>query len=291
MKDVKSPKQVEEVKREYFKMNINSRLDSNFTLEDESEKQRFLELCKYVATILSLGQIFKSQGSTNRGLCHLKHVLYFIYLVGWPVRGAFPSFWIFFVATAVSLLQRKLSLTRKSDSFLHMLLADEECMHGIWFLTYLLLGAQMKVFVDLMFLVWAFLNTMEWFDFLIMKYPSFPIIGLFANLIKMTQDNTTYIVQLKNYVEIALVPVSLCGWTLAWCAPVLGIILVQAIRIKYLGSFFTKKALIDCDEKLLNYLPGFIYESVVTRTKVFLSGLSGVKESLENEEKNQMSNV
>ena len=60
MKDVSSPKQVEEIKREYFKMNINSRLDTEFTLDSEPEKQRFLEMCKYVATILSLGQIFKS---------------------------------------------------------------------------------------------------------------------------------------------------------------------------------------------------------------------------------------
>ena len=59
MKDTLQPKQKEEIKREYFKMNVNSRLDTNFTFDTESDKNKFLEICKYVGSILSLGQIFK----------------------------------------------------------------------------------------------------------------------------------------------------------------------------------------------------------------------------------------
>ena len=55
MKDIQSPKQKEEIKREYFKMNVNQRLDTSFTFETEIEKQQFLDVCKYVGSILSLG--------------------------------------------------------------------------------------------------------------------------------------------------------------------------------------------------------------------------------------------
>ena len=60
MKDVKAPKQVEEIKREYFKMNVNSHLNTAFILETDDEKAEFLDYCRYIGTILSLGAIFKT---------------------------------------------------------------------------------------------------------------------------------------------------------------------------------------------------------------------------------------
>ena len=77
-----------------------------------------------------------------------------------------------------------------------------------------------------MFLSWCYLNTCEWFDFLLLKFPGLPVIGLFSDLIQMTQDNAISIVTLKNYCEVFLLPVSAVGWMFGWCAPVLGIILV-----------------------------------------------------------------
>jgi len=66
------------------------------------------------------------------------------------------------------------------DSFLQVILSDEESMHAIWFLTYMLLSWQMKFFVDGMFFIWAYINTCEWFDYLNVKHPNFPIVGLFS---------------------------------------------------------------------------------------------------------------
>lgn len=60
MKDINAPKQVEEIKREYFKMNVNSRLDTAFMLETDQERTDFLDFCRYVGSILSLSQIFKT---------------------------------------------------------------------------------------------------------------------------------------------------------------------------------------------------------------------------------------
>ena len=172
---------------------------------------------------------------------------------------------------------------KSQDSFIHLMLSDEEAMHLIWFLTYILLGWQLKIFVDIMFLAWSIINTMEWIDFLIEKYPNLPIIGLFANLVQMTQDNTISIVTLKNYTEVLIVAVSLVMWMWSWCAPVLGIILVQYIRIKFLGSAYTRLALTGCDEQVKSLMPEFLYRMTMTPFKNFLSGLSGVKECLENE--------
>ena len=176
----------------------------------------------------------------------MKHICFCIYLVMFPLRGKWPLAYFFFLANFFSLLNRKLCM-RAKDSFMHMILADEEAMHLIWFLTYILLGWQLKIFVDLMFLSWALLNTVEWLDYLITKHPGIPIIGLFANLIQMTQDNAIGIVTVKNYVEVLIVPVSLVMWMVSWCAPVLGIMLVQYVRIKFMGSAYTKLALIGVD--------------------------------------------
>jgi len=66
-----------------------------------------------------------------------------------------------------------------------LMLADEESMHMIWFLTYILLSWQYKVLVDLMFLLWAVLNTCEWFDFIMQRHPDVPIVPLFAGLVQM----------------------------------------------------------------------------------------------------------
>ena len=97
----------------------------------------------------------------------------------------------------------------------------------------------------------------------------------------MTQDNAIAIVTLKNYFEVILLPVSAVGWMFGWCAPVLGIILVQAIRIKWLGSFYTKRVLVGIDLMLESVLPEFLYDNVVVFIKGYLCNLAGVKESLQ----------
>ena len=83
--------------------------------------------------------------------------------------------------------------------------------------------------------------------------------------------------------EILLVPLSLFAWMLGWCAPITGVILVQALRIKYLGSNFTRKAMVGIDRWLQANLPGFVYDTVCSPVKNFLSNMAGVKEALKNE--------
>ena len=104
MQELKSQKQIEEIKREYFKMNVNRRLDTSFVLNTDEEKSQFLELCKYIGTMLSLGQIFKQQGAFAFALCHLKHILYLVYLVGYPMRAKFPLTLVFLAAHLISIL-------------------------------------------------------------------------------------------------------------------------------------------------------------------------------------------
>ena len=184
-----------------------------------------------------------------KSVCLLKHFCFLVYVVLFPLRGKFSLTFLFFFANVCSLINRKMTL-KPNETFIHILLSDEEAMHAIWFLTYILIGWQIKIFVDFMFLAWAFLNTCELLDYLIVNYPGAPIIGLFANMVRATQDNTIEIVTIKNYVEVLIVPVSMVGWLFSWCAPVLGIILVQYVRIKFMGSAFTKKAMNGIDSVL-----------------------------------------
>ena len=87
MKGIENPRQIEEVKREYYKMNVNERLDTSFIMETQSERDEFLDMCKFIASILSLNQLNKKQGSMTKGLCHFKSFCYFLYVVFYPLGG------------------------------------------------------------------------------------------------------------------------------------------------------------------------------------------------------------
>lgn len=134
-----------------------------------------------------------------------------------------------------------------------------------------------------MFLLWAVLNTSELFDHLILN-TNLPLVGLFAGFVQLTQDNLIEIIVVKNYIEVLIVPFSMVAWMFGWCAPVLGIILMQYIRIKFMGSAFTKHALSGIDGFIQSIMPGFLYNLTMTPLKQFLSTLSGIKECLAAEQ-------
>ena len=120
-------------------MHYNSRLETGFMFNTEEEKQQFLEICKYIGSVLALNQIFKRQSPMARSICYLKHLCYFLFMVMFPMRAKFNLCYLFFFANLLSLTNRKLT-TRAKDSFVHMMLSDEEAMHAIWLLTYILCG-------------------------------------------------------------------------------------------------------------------------------------------------------
>ena len=225
-------------------------------------------------------ELFRVQSSGWRAVCHFKHLLFFLYIVSFPIREV-PKIGIFLLAHIVSLAQRKFTHTK--DSFLTLILSDEESMHFFWFLAYMLLNWQVKYFVDLMFLMWAYVNTCEWFDYIILTHPGVPILPLLTNLVQTTQDNTIAIVKLKSYIEVLLVPVTLIAWMFGWCAPIIGVILVQSVRIKFLSNSFTKNACRGYDSALQQFLPALVYTGIVSPIKSFLCSLSGIKESIDQE--------
>ena len=205
-----------------------------------------------------------------------------MYLISFPMRAKLSTVWFFLAAYCSSIVHRKITHNKK-DSFPALMLADEEAMHAIWLMTYLLLGWQLKIPVDIMFMIWAYINTCEWFDYIHYHHENIPIVGLFSGIIQMIQDNTVEIVTFKNYMEITLVPVSAFAWLQGWCAPVLVIILVQALRIKFMGSNFTRRVMYGADAWLKKIMPAMFYSVFVRPAKSFLSGMAGVKEALENE--------
>ena len=138
MKDVTNAKQIEEVKREYYKTRVNSRLDAAFVLENEEHKQEFLELCKYVGTLLAINEIYKAKG-TGATLVQAKHMLYFAYIVCFPMRSTLPCMTMFITAHLISTIQRSIFSKRK-DPFVSLMLSCEEQMHLYWFLSLVLLS-------------------------------------------------------------------------------------------------------------------------------------------------------
>ena len=144
-----------------------------------------------------------------------------------------------------------------------MILSDEESMHFYWFFMYILLNWQYKLVVDLMFMTWAILNTCEWFDYITQRHPGVPIVPLFSGLVQIGQDNAINALLVKNYTELVVVGSSLLLWTVGWCAPICGVILAQAIRIKFLNNSFTKEALKGIDAIIKSCMPGFVYDGMI----------------------------
>ena len=140
-------------------------------------------MCKFVGSILSIGQIFKKQSTLPLILCHIKHFCYLAFILCFPLRAKVPTFWFFVAGHTCSLLQRKLTTTGK-DSFLHILLSDEENMHCIWFACYILLNWEFRALVDIMFFIWAYLNSSEYFGFLHLRYPRLPVVGLLSSVVQ-----------------------------------------------------------------------------------------------------------
>ena len=119
----------------------------------------------------------------------MKFFCYFLYVVCYPLGGKLPAFQIFLAAYLVSMLQRIVTMGAK-DSVVSFVMSDEEAMHFMWFLTYVLMSWQMSIFVNFMFLIWAVLNTVEWFDYIIHKHPGVPVLPLLSGMIQTVQDNT-----------------------------------------------------------------------------------------------------
>jgi len=128
-----------------------------------------------------------------------------------------------------------------------------------WILTYALIGWQLRILVDIVFFIWAVLNTCEWLDYLMMRHPGIPILSLFESLILIVQDKCVSIVLVKNYIEVTVVLLSTVSWTFSWCAPICSIVLVQAVRIKFMGSNFTKKAFRGIDSAINSVMPSLLY--------------------------------
>ena len=113
----------------------------------------------------------------------MKHFLYFLYILGFPLRSKFATLPLFILAHVCSLAQQSLWNKKKEWSFFRMILSDEESMHFYWFFMYILLNWQYKLVVDLMFMTWAILNTCEWFDYIAQRHPGVPIVPLFSGLV------------------------------------------------------------------------------------------------------------
>ena len=83
-------------------MNIDSKFNTNFEFKTNDERKEFMDLCKYYQVIMSLQEVSKARTKTSILLCHLKHILYFLYILTQSV-GNYFSIVLFATASMVSL--------------------------------------------------------------------------------------------------------------------------------------------------------------------------------------------
>ena len=98
------PKQREEAKRQYFKINYNKEFNAEFVVETELEREYLLEICKFIGCCMSLMSLQRPQGSLARKIGHLKHLLFLTFILIYPMRSSLPIISVYLAAVVVSII-------------------------------------------------------------------------------------------------------------------------------------------------------------------------------------------
>ena len=78
-------------------------------------------------------------------------------------------------------------------------------------------------------------------------------------------------VQIKSHIEVGITLFSpLLFFPLGMCAPLLPLIGLQVIRLKYVICEFTRKSFTSLDEELKVFLPESLYKKIDQRVKPWL---------------------
>ena len=98
---------------------------------------------------------------------------YLLYLFSYPINTEVPYCLFFLVVANLTSIVHRLNVkdSAKEGGFFQIFLCDEEFLTFVTLLFSPLMSANMQLFLDIQFLIWAFVNTMDWFAYLIADDP------------------------------------------------------------------------------------------------------------------------
>jgi hypothetical protein len=132
-------------------------------------------------------------------------------------------------------------------TFLQQLLADEDAftIFTLFFMQFS--NSTVRFVYTVALLVWALLNIAE-FGFQLLRKKRVPGLSLFQKYFCWAILNEIKIVQLKSHIEVGVTLVSpLLFFPMGMCAPLLPLIGLQVIRLKYVICEFTRETFNSID--------------------------------------------
>ena len=256
---MKDPKDKEESRREFYKQNFNSKFDVHFAITTDEERDEFLEFVKYNNTLRNLTAIHERQSDSARLVCHLKHIFFVGFIFCFPLQSWMPAASCYIAAHVASLIHMYLTLKPKKDGYLPRLFSEEELLNLFTYGAIIITGPALRCLLWIQLLIWAFVSTCEWLEYILEKYPDFPILCALTPLLDTVKDSWIGIIKVKNHLELAAMMISCVGWIFGWNAPLLAVIYTQFVRIKAVSSHYTKNSFSQLNHGLEQILPEGIY--------------------------------
>ena len=281
---MKEPRDKEEAKREFYKAHINSRFDTNFTIADEEERDRFIHFVKYNNTLRCLTAIHEKQSGAARTVCNVKHICFVGFMLCFPLKNWQPAAICYASAHILSIIHMYMTLRPKKDPFTPRLFSEEELLTVFAYIAILISGPFVRILLYTQLLIWAFLSTCEWIEATLEQSPNFPVLCALAPLITNVKDIWIDIIKLKNHIEVFTMMFSCIGWLFGLNAPLLPVVYSQFVRIKAISSHFTKNSFSQLRNSLEQNLPEGIYLAFVEPAVRYIGNMGSEQEK--EEEKN-----
>lgn len=165
-------------------------------------------------------------------------------MLTFPLKEWMPSATCYIAAHFASLLHTFLTLKPKKDPFVPRLFSEEELLNLFIFMSIAICGPFMQGLLYIQLLMWAFVSTCEWLEYILEHNPDFPILCALTPFIDSVKESWISIIKVKNHFEVGAMLISCVGWMAGLNAPLLAVLFSQFVRIKAVSSHYTRNSFI-----------------------------------------------
>jgi hypothetical protein len=237
---------------------------------DKHDKKNFLDFCKYQAALVSL-----AKGGEQEGYRVHKQLMYFAFLITLPFHRPISTI-CYLAAILCNILDRKKNC-KAGSSIWQIILTDEDSLTMFNIMVTIFCGKIYSALLAYTLIIWAFLNVCEAGYHLAIE-KDLKSLKSFRVLFEWTRVNRFWLVQIKTNIEVFVCLSSPLAWIgFAGCAPLLPVIYVQIIRLKYVTSPFNRDSFAALDNHLSFFLPESAMEMIRTRLRPATPPASGEK--------------
>jgi hypothetical protein len=235
---------LEEQKRDFYKACVDPKFDLKAVLVD-TDREEFLDRSHYEVHLLSL------HATSNLSKC--KTMLYFLFILALPMNRSIAQLF-YFIGAFINVF----GIRKRQLSWLQHMLADEDAFTLFCLFFMRLCSPKIQLVYLSALVMWAGLNIAE-------HCYTQKILTVMKPMFEWLILNEVEIVKLKATIEITTTFFSpLLLFPLGLCAPLLPLIGLQVVRLKYVISEFAKNTfrLYDTGFKMVPFGQRFIEGTV-----------------------------